>query len=45
MTRRRFAVMLALLAGLAACGRKGPLEPPPDATQDDTQKSSQDSAS
>lgn len=29
MTRR--ALLAALAALLAACGRKGPLEPPPDA--------------
>jgi len=28
MTRR--ALLLALVAALAACGRKGPVKPPPD---------------
>jgi predicted small lipoprotein YifL len=45
MTRRRVALMLLALAGLAACGRKGPLEPPPAATEDDTKTTTQDSAS
>jgi predicted small lipoprotein YifL len=36
LDRRRFALMLVaagLVSGVAACGRRGPLEPPPDSAQ------------
>ena len=33
---RRFLLMGALAALLAACGRKGPLKPPPDPDAEET---------
>lgn len=35
---RRLLLMGALAALLAACGRKGPLKPPPDPDADETEE-------